>query len=329
MKYNRIAPLIVSAAILIICCDCGEVSVAPTQREFDRPFLDIKSNPVDLGTFEYGNAYHSAEFQFENSGVGNLEISNIRTSCGCVVASIDTRILAPGAKANVRLTLDGSKLGEQSTQLVVCSNFEQSPEFQIEINWRTVYDIMPIPASSSVNFLSPGLEKIVDIRLQIREGADAGEIKANLDFEATDAIAVSLDRVGPFKYQLKARAFDVPSSHQQMGSIEFTSTTLGKFKFPFGFTVETEIVVSPSNLWLTLDEGAFRGELLIRSQSNKSLGEVNVYIDQQQEVQLGYKSIIEKDNLKILEVAFDPNLPLPIELFVVVDAVTKSISLHK
>lgn len=60
------------------------------------------------------------DFVFKNSTSAQIDISSMQTSCGCTVAKIDKKQIAPGESAAVHVRFDiGNRKGEQVKSVVV------------------------------------------------------------------------------------------------------------------------------------------------------------------------------------------------------------------
>jgi len=61
-----------------------------------------------------------ADFGFKNTGTDPIDISSLETSCGCTVAKIDKKQIAPGETGAVHVHFDvGNRKGEQVKGVVV------------------------------------------------------------------------------------------------------------------------------------------------------------------------------------------------------------------
>ena len=86
------------------------------------------------------------EYVLKNVGTTQLEISNVRPSCGCTVANISERSVAPGAETRVltRLNLQG-RSGPQHKAIVVESNDPQQPQFILTLQGEAVVAVNVMP----------------------------------------------------------------------------------------------------------------------------------------------------------------------------------------
>ncbi len=70
----------------------------------------------------------SASFKFKNTGDKSVEISDVKSSCGCTAAQLDKKIYAPGESGEVTAILNiGSRQGLQVTAITVTTNDGEKP----------------------------------------------------------------------------------------------------------------------------------------------------------------------------------------------------------
>jgi hypothetical protein len=77
----------------------------------------------------------TAEFRFKNVGDANLKIGNVKSSCGCTVATLEKGEYAPGESGAVRAIFTiGSRLGEQEKVIQVDTNDEKQPKAYLTLH---------------------------------------------------------------------------------------------------------------------------------------------------------------------------------------------------
>lgn len=70
----------------------------------------------------------SASFKFRNTGGKSVEITDVKSNCGCTVAQPDKKIYAPGESGEVTATLNiGSRQGLQVTGITVTTDDGEKP----------------------------------------------------------------------------------------------------------------------------------------------------------------------------------------------------------
>lgn len=75
------------------------VTAAPTA------VLSVEPDGFDFGTVRQGRTLNK-EFALRNDGSADLEIEEIATDCGCAVAELTRKRLAPGESVALRVTLE-------------------------------------------------------------------------------------------------------------------------------------------------------------------------------------------------------------------------------
>lgn len=86
------------------------------------PELHIDRSNLDLGPVVQGETV-SAQISFSNTGSEVLEITEIKTSCGCTAANLDKTSYAPGERGQLNITLKTARLqGEITRKVTLYSN---------------------------------------------------------------------------------------------------------------------------------------------------------------------------------------------------------------
>ena len=81
---------------------------------------------VDCGQVEY-NVPVTAEFELINNGNKSLRISEVQTSCGCMVADYPQQAIQSGEKFLVRVTFDSRQMGHFDKFADVCTEGSDTP----------------------------------------------------------------------------------------------------------------------------------------------------------------------------------------------------------
>lgn len=94
-------------------------------------------------TFDFGSQDNEGKVQHDftvmNVGTGSLEISNVKSSCGCTVAEMAKKSLAPGEETKVSVTFNlQGKQGPQTKVISVSSNDPDVPVYKLELKGNAV-----------------------------------------------------------------------------------------------------------------------------------------------------------------------------------------------
>lgn len=91
----------------------------------------------DFGVITQFGGIVSTTFSLENSGMGDLDVGGISTSCGCTNAEIDIQKIPPGGVATITVYFDpnlhGEPLDRFSRTVFVPTNDPNNPELEYRI----------------------------------------------------------------------------------------------------------------------------------------------------------------------------------------------------
>jgi hypothetical protein len=97
------------------------------------PKIYFPETQYDFGTVKEGKVV-SHTFKFVNNGKADLDIKDIKTSCGCTVASVSSKQIAPGKDGTMKIDLDTkNRQGKMSRTITVISNDPDEPTKVITI----------------------------------------------------------------------------------------------------------------------------------------------------------------------------------------------------
>jgi hypothetical protein len=147
----------------------------------------------DFGTIRQGEDA-TGTVELENAGDEELIIRRVTSSCGCTVAKIDTKKLAPGEITSLGITFEsGKRYGKVAKAVFVASNDPDNRRHRIEVRGLIKgykgesfvvkpesLDAGVLPAGVSVN-LSGKLENIGDKAIMVMEVAHSKHIACWLE----------------------------------------------------------------------------------------------------------------------------------------------------
>lgn len=98
-----------------------------TTASTDIPRIYFYNNQHDFGNLKEGQKVEFT-FKFRNSGKKNLEIKDIKTSCGCTAALVSNKMLKPGEEGTLKVELDTTnREGKVRREVTVISNDPEEP----------------------------------------------------------------------------------------------------------------------------------------------------------------------------------------------------------
>ncbi|MFY0631704.1 MAG: DUF1573 domain-containing protein [Flavobacteriaceae bacterium] len=105
--------------ILITSCIGNEQLTNNASLNFTKTIHDFDELPLKEEA--------SFVFDFENNGKELLQITNVKTTCGCAVPSWPKEIIKPSGKGSIKVTYDSKFPGRFNKTITVYYNGENSP----------------------------------------------------------------------------------------------------------------------------------------------------------------------------------------------------------
>lgn len=121
--------------ILLFCFTTGLLNANAQLAGIANPNgakIQFDSEIADYGTIEQG-ADGRREFKFKNVGKEPLIISDVKSSCGCLVASAPKEPIAPGKSAIITATYDTKRVGRFEKTITVNSNDAERPSLVLKV----------------------------------------------------------------------------------------------------------------------------------------------------------------------------------------------------
>jgi len=112
---------------------------------YAQPKIFVEQRTFDFGTVPEGNRGLPHTFLISNKGNEPLNITSVRTSCGCTVAKFDS-VIAPGKTGNVTAEFNTNGFtGQQEKIITVHSNDPDSSRIQLMLKTfiKSALDVSP------------------------------------------------------------------------------------------------------------------------------------------------------------------------------------------
>lgn len=121
-------------------------------------------------TFNFGSRDNSETvkhtFMVKNEGTSTLNINRVKPACGCTVANISSKVLAPGESAEITASLNlKGRRGLQTKPMTVYSNDPVKPQFKLTLTGTAVSEIGLSPTAVSMGRLEEGQRVTKNITL--------------------------------------------------------------------------------------------------------------------------------------------------------------------
>ncbi len=137
----------------------------------DGPRLSVEVHEYDFGEIHYGKK-ETKDLWVKNTGDQPLEITKVRTSCGCTKANIEDLMIPPNERTTLHISFDtkGLSPGKQTKTVYINSTDPQRRIYAIKVYADVVRKI-----SISPNVLVARLDKFqeeVNVKIQVSNSSN-------------------------------------------------------------------------------------------------------------------------------------------------------------
>jgi hypothetical protein len=105
------------------------------------PVAQFNTLDFDFGDMKQGDK-KDYTFNLTNAGKSDLQIRNVRSSCGCTAVAPSKKVVAPGETVPIKVTFDSrGKRGRQSKSITVITNDPKNPTSTLRISCNINADV--------------------------------------------------------------------------------------------------------------------------------------------------------------------------------------------
>lgn len=167
-----------TAALGMLLHACAEPTPSPTAPSAPKvTFQDVR---YDFGVADQG-AKVTHTYRFRNTGGLDLNVDNLRTSCGCAAAVTSARTLPPGGEGAIEVVFDTTdSLGDQSRTITVYSNDPAQPVSTLTLSGRVDADVAVDPPRLYVGHVIRGQTASNSVRIVGAAAAASVETRGNV-----------------------------------------------------------------------------------------------------------------------------------------------------
>jgi hypothetical protein len=211
----------------------------------------------DEPVFDFGLADNSQPidhtFVIRNEGDTTLEISRVRPTCGCTVANITSKSLAPGETSEIttRLSLPG-RTGRQTKILLVHSNDPDNPQYRLTLTGEMTTALQVEPVRHFIGQIQPGAK----IRVETRVTSTTDEPFSITGIEASvpdmTAEVEAMEEGKSYRITTLAHAGDSPGLYQANLKILTDHPARKVIDIPINGQIVGDVLVAPQDITLSL-----------------------------------------------------------------------------
>lgn len=141
-------------------------AVVAAGTAFAAPDLSVDQPVFDFGTITQGKKIDHV-FILKNRGDSLLSVIRTRTSCGCTVASMSTRTIAPGRSAELKTTFDSANFGGQIIKTItIDSNDPKTPAYTLTLKGVVKEQLVVAPRQLNLGQVKVGVGREFTLTLE-------------------------------------------------------------------------------------------------------------------------------------------------------------------
>ena len=111
----------ISICFLFFSCSNSEDKIDDNLIDNGAEITIVGDETINFGEIIQGKD-KNIEFIIQNTGTGNLIITNAKASCGCTKLEYPKEIIKPGNKERIKVTFNSNKIGEQKKNITLTTN---------------------------------------------------------------------------------------------------------------------------------------------------------------------------------------------------------------
>ncbi len=130
----------------------GKLHLPEKQAEVPETSIEQKEAEItfDNTVFDFGDilgkSKNTCEYKFKNTGTGNLEIGDIKSTCGCTAFELSKKSYAPGQSGTIQVEYSASiKPGPTAKHLYVPSNARNNPRVELTVKANIILKVRVEP----------------------------------------------------------------------------------------------------------------------------------------------------------------------------------------
>ena len=241
MKSSKLMNIGFIAGLCAVLMVPAAVAVAEAGTSGPRPMIEVSETLKDGGVVEEGTV---VPFQFvvANGGQADLELTQVKPSCGCTVAKWD-RVIKPGAQGTIDAQMHTDYFRNAVTKhMTIFSNDPARPQIELTITAHVLPLVKISPGSDAL--LVVGDKGATQEFTLERSGGHAMQILQVIPY-APYLKAETTPLPGPGRYHLTVTALpDAPLGRSKAAVVVWTDLQQGG-ALTFIITVDRGIVAIP------------------------------------------------------------------------------------
>ena len=174
-----------------------------------QPKLEFTSSEFNFDTIEKGAKVHHV-FEFKNTGNAELEIKDVKPTCGCTTAKPEKLNYSPGEAGKIEITFDSTRFsGDITKTIVVVSNDPDTPSMQLKLTGKILEEVQSSPASLAIPNVkrSDVVTREMTLTTGLLDKLEISNVQSNLEFLKLEPVRIDEKT---YKIRVSFNASDAP-----------------------------------------------------------------------------------------------------------------------
>jgi len=130
------------------------------------PQLTFEKSVYDFNKVIQGNSVEHS-FTFRNTGNAPATITRVSSSCGCTVANVSDKMIAPGKTGTIKTSFDSSDFtGPVTKEVFVYMGDQQKPAYTLTMKGIVVEELVITPRQINLGSVKAGVRKDVTLSME-------------------------------------------------------------------------------------------------------------------------------------------------------------------
>lgn len=165
---------------------------------------------VPQGLYAFGQIYRGEKVQhhflLKNEGEAELEIQNVRASCGCTAASPSQKAVPPGGEAYIEVTFDSRNfVGKVTKTVLVDTNDPSEPTHTLVLEGFVVQEVIAEPSRLMLWQISQDAGRNFTVEVKSTAGLDFTVLEAQSSSRALEVTSIEEKSKGIYDIKLEVK----------------------------------------------------------------------------------------------------------------------------
>ncbi len=130
------------------------------------PIVSVDKPVFDFGVIAQGKRVDHV-FILKNKGDSVLNLGNVSTSCGCTVADVSSRSVAPGKISDIRVSFNSANFsGNINKSVTIQTNDPKTPVYTLVLKGSVFEEINVAPKQLNLGEIKIGFRKVVSLTVE-------------------------------------------------------------------------------------------------------------------------------------------------------------------